>query len=111
MTRSVRSAKNPSERITDVAESWPSMKFARFWWPDISKLAIVDFSFFLSFFFSRDTFLKVNTFRRKCNSFFVEFMWKFISSKEQLTDKILDKLMDYVSPSKEGDHFRTVCEM
>ncbi|XP_035382020.1 E3 ubiquitin-protein ligase rnf213-alpha-like isoform X2 [Electrophorus electricus] len=49
------------------------------------------------------TFLKVNRFRRKCNSFFVEFMWNFVSSKEQLTDKVVNKLMDYVrcSPSTE----------
>ncbi|KAI5615249.1 E3 ubiquitin-protein ligase rnf213-alpha [Silurus asotus] len=53
---------------------------------------------------AKETFLKVNRFRRKCNSFFVEFMWKFISSKEQLTDNVLNKLLDYVNckPYKEG---------
>ncbi|XP_060763768.1 E3 ubiquitin-protein ligase rnf213-alpha-like isoform X2 [Neoarius graeffei] len=53
---------------------------------------------------ARETFLKVNRFRRKCNSFFVEFMWNFVSSKEQLTDNVLNKLMDYVRccPSMEA---------
>ncbi|KAL7839146.1 hypothetical protein SRHO_G00258040 [Serrasalmus rhombeus] len=57
----------------------------------------------------KETFLKVNRFRRKCNSFFVEFMWNFVSSKEQLTDKVVNMLMDYMkgSSSTEG----TVAEL
>ncbi|XP_031428789.2 E3 ubiquitin-protein ligase RNF213-like [Clupea harengus] len=52
----------------------------------------------------KETFLKVNRFRRKCNSFFVEFMWNFFPTKVQLTDKIVEKLMNYVrgSPSAEA---------
>ncbi|XP_049326804.1 E3 ubiquitin-protein ligase rnf213-alpha-like [Astyanax mexicanus] len=52
----------------------------------------------------KETFLKVNRFRRKCNSFFVEFMWNFVSSKDQLTDSVLNMLMDYMKgiPSTEG---------
>ncbi|XP_031429896.1 E3 ubiquitin-protein ligase rnf213-alpha-like [Clupea harengus] len=52
----------------------------------------------------KETFLKVNRFRRKCNSFFVEFMWNFVPTKAQLTDKIVEKLMNYVrgSPSAEA---------
>lgn len=59
----------------------------------------------LSFSYNRETFLKVNSFRRKCNSFFVEFMWNFVSSEEQLTDSVVNKLMDYVKggPSTEGN--------
>ncbi|KAM9432008.1 E3 ubiquitin-protein ligase rnf213-alpha-like [Clarias gariepinus] len=62
---------------------------------------------------AKDTFLNVNRFRRKCNSFFVEFMWNFISSKEQLTDKVLNKLMDYVrcSPSTEASSVRSPLEL
>ncbi|XP_058231012.1 E3 ubiquitin-protein ligase rnf213-alpha-like [Hemibagrus wyckioides] len=61
---------------------------------------------------AKDTFLKVNRFRRKCNSFFVEFMWNFISSKEQLTDNVLNKLMDYVScsPSTEASSERSTLQ-
>ncbi|GAA6098909.1 E3 ubiquitin-protein ligase rnf213-alpha-like [Tachysurus ichikawai] len=61
---------------------------------------------------AKDTFLKVNRFRRKCNSFFVEFMWNFISSKEQLTDNVLNKLMDYVrcSPSTEATSGRSTLQ-
>ncbi|KAM9447090.1 E3 ubiquitin-protein ligase rnf213-alpha-like [Clarias gariepinus] len=61
---------------------------------------------------AKETFLKVNRFRRKCNSFFVEFMWNFISSKEQLTEKVLNKLMDYVgcSPAPEVSSVRSTLE-
>ncbi|XP_053530339.1 E3 ubiquitin-protein ligase rnf213-alpha isoform X3 [Ictalurus punctatus] len=58
---------------------------------------------------AKETFLKVNRFRRKCNSFFVEFMWNFVKSKEELTDSVLNKLMDYVrcSPSPEATSERS----
>ncbi|XP_034155120.2 E3 ubiquitin-protein ligase rnf213-alpha isoform X2 [Pangasianodon hypophthalmus] len=61
---------------------------------------------------AKETFLKVNRFRRKCNSFFVEFMWNFVSSKEQLTDNVLNKLMDYVrcSPSAEATSERSTLQ-
>ncbi|XP_062408415.1 E3 ubiquitin-protein ligase rnf213-alpha-like isoform X2 [Sardina pilchardus] len=51
----------------------------------------------------KETFLKVNRFRRKCSSFFVEFMWNFVPTKAKLTDKIVEELMNYVrgSPSAE----------
>ncbi|KAK3539302.1 hypothetical protein QTP86_034163 [Hemibagrus guttatus] len=61
---------------------------------------------------AKETFLKVNRFRRKCNSFFVEFMWNFVSSKKQLTDNVLNKLMDYVScsPSTEATNERSTLQ-
>ncbi|KAF5886724.1 E3 ubiquitin-protein ligase, partial [Clarias magur] len=61
---------------------------------------------------AKGTFLKVNRFRRKCNSFFVEFMWNFSSSKEQLTDKVLNNLMDYVrcSPAPEASSGRSTLQ-
>ncbi|XP_063061224.1 E3 ubiquitin-protein ligase rnf213-alpha-like isoform X2 [Engraulis encrasicolus] len=44
----------------------------------------------------KETFMNVNQFRRKCHSFFVEFMWNFVPTNAQLTDKIVEELLNYV---------------
>lgn len=119
MTHSVGSARNRSVKITNLVELWPSTNsstFCLFYFGGHEFKLLVAYKcarVYLSFCipFSRETFLNVNRFRRKCNSFFVEFMWNFIRSKEQLTDNVLNKLMDYVSPSTEGYYLRTLCEI
>ncbi|KAL2092430.1 hypothetical protein ACEWY4_012228 [Coilia grayii] len=61
---------------------------------DYKKCGVVD----------KETFMKVNQFRRKCHSFFVEFMWNFVPTNAQLTDKIVEVLLNYVrSPAAEAE--------
>ncbi|KAI1893807.1 hypothetical protein AGOR_G00127460 [Albula goreensis] len=52
----------------------------------------------------RDTILKVNKFRRKCNSFFVEFVHNYYAGEGvQMTEGVVDMLMEYIggNPSKQ----------